>query len=213
LSGNVAHVKINSMMIDNPADLVKQFSAIQNANALILDLRENGGGNSAISYGILSFLVDQPFKTSRWFTREYHPSFRPWQRAEKTYGEAARLFTQENIIRARGKDTKAFDRPIIVLSSARTGSAAEDFLVAFKPLKRGLIIGEPTNGSTGQPLFISLPGGGGARICTKRDTFADGTEFVGIGVIPDVLATQKQNDFIQGQDSILALALSKLAKK
>jgi hypothetical protein len=32
-----------------------------------------------------------------------------------------------------------------------------------------------------------LPGGGGARVCSKRDTYPDGGEFAGIGIQPDVV--------------------------
>lgn len=103
--------------------------------------------------------------------------------------------------------------PLVVLSSPRTFSAAEDFLVAFKPTKRGLIIGEPSGGSTGQPLVISLPGGGTARICSKHDTFADGTEFIGVGVIPDIAVSPKVTDFTQGKDAVLERAIEEIKKR
>lgn len=102
--------------------------------------------------------------------------------------------------------------PFVVLSSPRTFSAAEDFLVAFKPTKRGLIIGEPSGGSTGQPLNITLPGGGMARICSKHDTFADGTEFVGVGVIPNILVSPKVTDFTKGKDAVLERAVEEIRK-
>lgn len=214
LPNNIAHVKVNTMVDQGKADqmFADAYPEIQKSDALIIDLRNNGGGSSGIGYRILAFLVDKPFKGSRWFTREYHPTFRPWGRAEKTFGDEAYTFTEANLIAARGKDTKVYDKPVIVLTSPRTGSAAEDFLVAFKPLKRGLIIGEPSNGSTGQPLQISLPGGGSARICSKRDTFADGTEFVGVGVIPDILALPRVSDFTENKDAVLEKALLELAK-
>jgi hypothetical protein len=60
---------------------------------------------------------------------------------------------------------------VLVLTSARTYSAAEDFVVAFDAMQRGRIVGEATGGSTGQPLLFDLPGGGKARICTKRDSY------------------------------------------
>lgn len=216
LPNNIAHVKVNTMVDDAKADqlFADNFAEISKADALILDLRENGGGSSGIGYRILAFLVDKPFKQSKWFTREYHPSFRPWGRPEKTFGdENAFEHNLELIKKYRGENTQPFLKPVIVLTSPRTGSAAEDFLVAFKPLKRGLIIGEPSNGSTGQPLNISLPGGGSARICSKYDTFADGTQFVGVGVIPDILAKPKVSDFVEGKDSVLEVALKELAEK
>lgn len=216
LANNVAHVKINSMVDGEKADEIfaQKFPEISKADALILDLRENGGGSSIIGYKILSFLIDTPFKQSKWLTREYHPTFRAWGRPEKAFGEAnAFEYNLEAVKKMRGETTQPFLKPVIVLSSPRTFSAAEDFLVAFKPLKRGLIIGEPSGGSTGQPLVISLPGGGVARICSKRDTFPDGTDFVGIGVIPDILAKPKISDFIENKDSVLETALLELKKK
>lgn len=87
---------------------------------------------------------------------------------------------------------------MIILTSSRTFSAAEDFVAAFKSLKRGLVVGEATGGSTGQPLLINLPGNGSARICTKRDQFADGDDFVGKGVLPDKEVKPTVGDFRKG---------------
>lgn len=215
LSNNTAYVALNTFGNYETAEMfAKNFAEIAKADALIIDLRENGGGNSGVGYRILSFLVDKPFKGSKWFTREYHPAFRAWGRTEKTFGdENAYEVTSEQIKKMRGENVLPFLKPVIVLSSPRTFSAAEDFLVAFKPLKRGLIVGEPSGGSTGQPLVISLPGGGGARICSKYDSFADGTAFVGVGVIPDVSANPKISDFIENKDAVLERALLELRKK
>lgn len=80
------------------------------------------------------------------------------------------------------RDGPRFLGPIVLLIGPATFSAAEDFLVAWKNSDRGKIIGEPSAGSTGQPLFFQLPGGRSACVCTKRDTFPDGTEWVGKGI-------------------------------
>ena len=100
--------------------------------------------------------------------------------------------------------------PVVVLTSPRTFSAAEDFMVAYSAMKRGLIIGEPTGGSTGQPLYFTLPGGGGAVVCTKRDKFPDGREFVGRGIQPDKLVRPTIEDFRAGRDTVLEAALKEL---
>lgn len=215
LEGNIALVRVHTMNDSAHADqlFADNYPKIEKSDALILDLRENGGGSSGIGYRILAFLTDKPFKTSSWFTRDYRPAFRAWVKPQEKYSAEAAEVSEKVLIGYRGEGTKVYRKPIIVLTSPRTGSAAEDFLVAFKPLKRGLIIGEASNGSTGQPLVISLPGGGSARICSKHDTFADGTAFVGVGVIPDILAKPKISDFIEGKDSVLEIALGELKKK
>jgi C-terminal processing protease CtpA/Prc len=60
------------------------------------------------------------------------------------------------------------------------------------------LVGQRTNGSTGQPLLVELPGGVTARICTKWDSYPDGREFVGVGVIPDVEVYPTQREIADG---------------
>ena len=67
-------------------------------------------------------------------------------------------------------------------------------------------MGEPTCGSTGQPLEFSLYGAT-ARVCTKWDRFPDGTEFVGVGIVPDVQAARTKNDVVSGRDAVLETAV------
>lgn len=97
-----------------------------------------------------------------------------------------------------------------VLTSGGTYSAAEDFMVAYEGMKRGPIVGEATGGSTGQPLFIKLPGGGMARICTKADTYPDGRAWVGHGIQPTVKAAPTVADLRSGRDTVLEAALAAL---
>ena len=104
-------------------------------------------------------------------------------------------------------DGPHYSGPVVVLSGPATFSAAEDFLVAWKNSGRGKLIGEPSGGSTGQPLFFDLPGGGSARVCTKRDTFPDGTEWVGRGIAPDILVHPTFADVRAGKDTVLEKAL------
>ena len=109
-------------------------------------------------------------------------------------------------------DSRRFDKPVVVLTTARTFSAAEDFVVLFDAMKRGKIVGEPTAGSTGQPLSFPLPGGGGGRVCTRRDTYPDGKEFIGVGVMPDVLVRPTLADVRAGRDTVLERALEVLRR-
>mgnify|MGYP000636776297 CR=1 FL=1 len=79
-------------------------------------------------------------------------------------------------------------------------------------MKRGKIVGEATGGSTGQPLMISLPGGGTARIVSKRDTYPDGKPFVGVGIQPNIKVSPTVADIRKGRDTVLEAALLALRK-
>jgi C-terminal processing protease CtpA/Prc len=180
-------------------DFTEVFDRVRKARGLILDVRHNGGGNTSNGYGIVAFLIAEPIKGSSWRTRQYMPAFRAWGREEAWYeGDHGTIEPEP-----RGP----FRGPVVVLTSPNTASAAEDFVVALHAAKRARIVGQRTNGSTGQPLFIGLPGGGKARICTKRDTYPDGRDFVGIGVIPDVEVGPSRKDIAAGRDAVLEKGL------
>lgn len=83
----------------------------------------------------------------------------------------------------------------------------------FAQAHRGPMIGEPTAGSTGQPLFVKLPGGGAARFCTKHDSFADGREFVGVGIQPDIVIRVTRADIIAKHDPVVEKAIEALLTK
>ncbi len=112
----------------------------------------------------------------------------------------------------QAKHEAVFAGPVAVLTGPQTFSAAEDFTVAFNLMKRGIVVGEATGGSTGQPLFFDLPGGGKARICVKRDVYPDGSAFVGKGVMPDVEVRRTVASLRAGTDPVLDRAIAELRK-
>jgi C-terminal processing protease CtpA/Prc len=151
---------------------------------------------------ILATLIDEPDPFMNWQTRDYRPIYRaqgrPIAMPRVPSGEITR-------------DAKYhYAKPVIVLSSPRTFSAAETFLVGFDQSGRGTIVGEPSAGSTGQPLSFKLPGGGSGRVCTERDTYADGRVFFGVGVQPQKVVTPTLRDFRAGKDTVLDAALAEL---
>ena len=98
-----------------------------------------------------------------------------------------------------------------MLVGPRTFSAAEDFVVAFESMQRGITVGSTTAGGTGQPLVFALPGGGMARICVKRDVYSDGREFVGRGIRPTIEEAATVDDIRAGRDVVLARAIQALS--
>ena len=203
LPGNIAWVRLRSFGDDSAASAFEAaFEEISRADGLVLDVRENGGGNSDVGYRILSTLTDKPFLSTAWSTRSYRPSFRAWGQPESRYRSEPDARPPSGVRLNR--------KPVVVLTSPRTYSAAEDFTVAFDVMDRGRIIGEPTGGSTGQPLLFPLPGGGTGRVCTKRDVYPDGREFVGVGVQPDLRVAQTLADLGAGRDTVLETAAALL---
>lgn len=74
-------------------------------------------------------------------------------------------------------------------------------------------MGQPSFGSTGQPIRIDLPGGGTARVCSLRCTYPDGREFVGYGVQPDIFVEPTVQALLDGTDLVLEKGLEILKAK
>lgn len=156
LPGNIAYVALNSFNTATAQkEFDRQFEDIAKSSGLIFDVRENGGGNSGYATAILSHLIEKPAPASEWRSSQYVPVQRAWNIPTGWTGD--KPMTEPSRDRHYGN-------PVVVLTSPRTFSAAEDFTADFDLMGRGKIIGEPTGGSTGQPLTFSLPGGGSARL-------------------------------------------------
>ncbi len=199
LSEGIAVVAIHSFGSDRVVrEFDNVFDNIRRSRGLVIDIRDNGGGDSGNADAIVARLIDRPVQGHRWRTRQYLPAFRAWGMKESWYqGKPVE-------IRPRGQ---TWDGPLVILIGPDTASAAEDFLIPLVTRKRATLVGEATAGTTGQPLFIQLPGGRRARICTKRDTWPDGTEFVGVGVLPDAQVRPTRDDIAAGRDVVLEHAL------
>ncbi len=206
LPGNIAYIALNTFEDARVADQFEAaFPEIAKADALVLDVRENGGGNSSNGDRVLACLTDRASPGTPWDTRDYRPTFRAWGRRETRYTAPGDSIQPNRKL--------LFTKPVVLLTSPRTFSAAEDFAAGFHDMKRGRIVGETTGGSTGQPLFFPLPGGGSARVCTRHCTLADGTEFVGAGIRPDVAVTPTIADLRAGRDAVLEAALRELGRR
>ena len=206
LPGKIAYVAINTFGSEK---IVKEFDdtfdKILDSQGLIMDVRNNGGGSTGNGYAMIARLIDEPCEqTSKWRTRDYNPTFRAWGRSEEWYEG------DHGVIEPRGD--RSFRGPVVVLIGPKTYSAAEDFLVPLKASGRATLVGEPTGGSTGQPLRIEVYGAS-LGICTKWDRFPDGTEFVGYGVSPHVAIEPTVEDILNHRDMVLEKGIEVLKQK
>lgn len=213
--------KIDSLFIDRLPELYK-------AKKIIIDLRKNGGGNTLIGRNIFQYLTkDTLLYGSKSQSRLHIPAYKAWGKWEtisdtinNAWAKQAYLSYNDNYYYNFSYepykvqiDKKRINVPTVLLIGHNTASAAEDFLIYADNQEQMTTIGEPTFGSTGQPMFIELPGGGSARICTKKDVYPDGREFVGYGVIPDIEVKQSIDDLLENRDVVLQKAIEFLNKK
>lgn len=180
------------------------YSGLLNTKALIIDIRDNGGGRSDYADYVLAHFSTKPIKTCSWTSRLYIPAHASWN-------EPQEWFTSSSDFIKPAEKEKIYDNPIILLVNAGTFSSSEDFCVKFRGMKRGKIMGTTTGGSTGNGVEITLiEGQVKANICSKKDIAPDGSIYVGIGVIPDIEIIETKDSFLEQKDIQLENAINQL---
>jgi C-terminal processing protease CtpA/Prc len=197
----ICYIRISNFGGKSAEEFQKVFDGLDLAGlkGIIIDIRHNPGGDSNQAYSVIGCLTDRPLQGSKWKSLCYVPAYRSWGQPTgwKEEGPA--------VIEPRAG--KRYDGPLAVLTGPGTFSAAEDFLVPLQYARRAVLVGEKTAGSTGNPIRVPLPGGGTFMVVSKRDTFPDGREFVGIGIPPDVEIHPTPKDLLEGTDSVLGKAV------
>lgn len=171
LRGNVGYIKFN--YFDSPENVKRPLAGamtfLASTDALIIDLRENGGGDPAGVQLVCSYLFgDKPVHLNSLY-------FRQGNRTEE-------FWTLKNVDAPR-----YLDREVYVLTSKRTGSGAEECSYNLKNLKRATLIGSSTWGGAnpggvvrlGDHFSCFIPVGKAINPITK-------TNWEGAGVQPDV---------------------------
>jgi len=234
LKGGIGLLRLNSFGKQEVVDQFKQLlPQIRKSKGLIIDLRTNGGGMSSAAFAIVKYFTEaNSFVTLASATRKHLADRKatgaladtllsnyfgvPPFAVDSTYAAylQGKVWEQEPLDSVRNDvhEPKLL-MPLVILTSNRTVSAAEDFLIALDNVNRGIRVGQPTKGSTGQPLFVKMPGGGWAAICSRRNTYPDGRKFVGVGILPHVAVEVSFDDHFSHKDGTLAKGIEVLKKE
>ena len=170
LPGNIGYLKFN-MFADTDMCAPTAIAAMNflgNSDAIIFDLRENGGGQPKMVTYISSYLFAKPTHLNDLWERKGDKTTEFWTSADVS-----------------GK--RLDDKPVFVLTSKRTFSGAEEFTYNLKNQKRATIVGETTGGGahpvSGHRIdghfMIGVPFARAINPVTK-------TNWEGTGVEPDV---------------------------
>ena len=194
---------------------------------LIIDLRNNGGGNNVNVSELYSYFADEPFYHLRKTevskqSISYRNHISNIAEYDNLQARLARDSSYE-IVQYPGrslrepKSTNHFNGKLIVLVNGATISAASEFVALIHGNKRGTIIGEETGGghygsTGGSYLNLVLPNSQlRARIPTIRIFTAVPEDLKkqphGRGVIPDYPVNYSIDDILKGRDRVMEMAL------
>jgi hypothetical protein len=141
------------------------MASLNGADAIIFDLRDNGGGSGEMVSLIAAYLFD-------------HPEFIFDPRS----GPTKQSWTESPV-----PGSSLAGKPVFVLTSASTVSAAEDFCYNLKMLKRATFVGETTRGSAHAGVWHRIDDHFGMGVPEVRSINPYSTnDWEGVGVEPDV---------------------------
>jgi carboxyl-terminal processing protease len=175
------------------------MSKLRDARGIILDLRNNGGGDAEAMTEIASSFLPVGKSLGRFTARGGRFSFEAQTRS-------VMLLFADPVTRLQA--------PVVILTSARTSSAAEIFAQALKEARRARVIGQNTCGCV---LAIrrrhTLPDGGELDVSEMDYRTSTGTRLEGVGVMPDETVTLKRTDLMARRDRALERALAYLTSE
>jgi C-terminal processing protease CtpA/Prc len=205
LEPGIGYFQANQMSDPVGQAFTRYVEGVGTLTALILDLRYNGGGSDVVSSTMVSRLIDTPIEGQVHEVTAYRADRRAYRQEQE--------IVRTPVGRIRPATGTRFTGRLIVLIGEQTHSAAEGgFLSVVRNRPNTIFVGEPTAGSTGQPMSFALLGGGLGVVCSVRTLGPGGRPFVGVGFHPDVGVSPTQLDVFRGLDPVLARA-TELAKR
>ncbi len=192
LAGNVGYIDFRMFASPDQAGptAIAAMSFLAHCDAVIVDLRQNGGGDPAQIQLISTYFFDEPVHLNDLYARAADRTEHYWT---LPYVPGPR---------ASGAD-------LYILTSSRTFSGAEEFTYNMKNLKRATVIGETTGGGA-HPTATRIV----QRDFVLRVPFARAinpyskTNWEGTGVSPDIDVPAAE-----AFDRAYAMAVEKLAAK
>lgn len=192
LNGNIGYLAFtgfSSQVAVAKPTITAAFRFLSNTEALIIDLRKNGGGSPWMVKQIASYLVKDSMRLNDIYERRLDKTVQFWADPSLT-------------------DNTSLLMPVYILTSRETFSAAEDFTYALQAARRAVVVGDTTGGGAHPTGPVPLGQGFVADIPMARSlNYITGTDWEGTGVLPDHPCAADEA-LLQAQQLILSKKLA-----
>lgn len=174
LEGNIGYLNLSSFNAPVEAarpQVAVAFQYFQHTKALIIDVRENGGGQPEYVNLVESYFFDQPTLIT------------------SLYNRTENSLTEYRSIKDPG-GPKVLDRPVYILTGPATGSGGEALPYDLQAFGKAKVVGEQTMGAANgfTPFMLNFGDQGNVAVMVpdmQLTNLATSTNWEGVGVVPD----------------------------
>lgn len=162
MGDGVGYLALTGFTSDAPALFAERLQQLESGGlkALIVDLRNNGGG-----------YIEAAQKIASHFVRE---------------GVLAHMINRDGADTPLTVSGTPRSYPVVLLVNEVTASAAELFAGALQDYGVAKLVGRPTFGKGVTQLLISLSGGGVLKVTTQEYLTPNNRKVEGVGLMPDI---------------------------
>lgn len=173
------------------SNMAYALNSFSDCHALIIDVRDNGGGSLDYSKQMASYFFKKTTVTG-------------YIRHKK--GDGHSDFSSPVEIVTPSHPTIQWQRPVAILTNRMAFSATNDFVNRMKQAPNAIIVGDKTGGGGGLPLSSELPNGWLVRFSSSPmyNTAMENTEF---GIDPTISVALTAADKANGIDTIIERAI------
>lgn len=197
LKDNIGYIRYESFAdpVGN-GNLDEVLSYLSVCNGLIIDVRDNGGGNATNSARIASRFTNEKILTG--------------YISHKT-GTGHNDFSKPYAIYLEPANGVRWQKKVVVLTNRRSFSATNDFVNHMRCLPNVTTIGDKTGGGSGMPFTSELPNGWSVRFSASPHFDAE-MNHIEFGIEPDIKADMLQEDELRGKDTLIEMARKLLSE-
>lgn len=198
LEGNIGYIYLPEIY-DEPSFfeqyMPQLISDLKDTKGIIIDIRDNNGGEDESSKMIASFFADQRrlYMISRY---KVGPGPEDFEEPREWYVDPY--------------DGERYDKPVILLTNRYSVSAAETFTFAMKTFPQVSQVGDTTTGAFSDVVTRELPNGWLYGLSVGDYRNADNVNLESIGIAPEVVIVNTPQDLAAGNDKMLERAMDEV---
>lgn len=188
LEDNIGYVYYGSFAngIGN-GNLDEMLSYLAVCNGLIIDVRNNSGGNLTFATRFASRFTNEKVLTGY---------------IQHKTGKGHNDFSEPKALYIEPSDGVRWQKRVVVLTNRHAYSATNEFINAMRCFPNVTLMGDKSGGGSGLPFSSELPNGWRVRFSASPHLDAQ-KQHIEFGIDPDYKVDMREEDALKGMDTII----------